>query len=195
MSNVISNPKRNVTQKVLVIYETVAAREQVARALEESRPSGSAENVMHWRSCSRLNERPFAEEAAEHAKTADMIIFTGPAENEFPAELKLWIERWLSKRDEREGAIVGIFPARSTRRAETGTQKEIYLRHIALRAGMDYLCHVPRCGCKAMPESLDVYNQRAGQMTSVLYDILRNSQAATFPGLSLIDRPPNPSSR
>lgn len=113
-----------------------------------------------------------------------MIIFTGPMENDFPAELKLWIERWLPKRTEREGAIVGIFIRGSSGNvARSGSQKEIYLRQIALRAGMDYLSHVPRLGRKAMPESLDVFSQRAGQMTSVLNDILQTSRPASFPHL------------
>lgn len=168
-------------QKVLVIYETVAAREYVARTCNECWPLAAADRMPQWRSSSRLDEPKFADETAQLAMAADIVVFTGPAENGFAPESKLWIERWISKRDEREGAIVGIFISRTAPPQEkSGTQKEIYLRQIALRAGMDYLSHVPRFGIRAMPDSLDVYNQRAAQMTSVLHDILQTSLPASF---------------
>lgn len=168
-------------QKVLVIYETVAAREYVARTGNHCGSVAPVDKMPQWRSSSRLNEPKFADEAAELALRADVIVFTGTAEDDFPAELKLWIERWFSKRAEREGAIVGIFISRTAPHQEkSGTRKEIYLRQIALRAGVDYLSHIPRLGIKAMPDSLDVYNQRAVQMTSVLHEILQTSGPASF---------------
>lgn len=168
-------------QKVLVIYETVAAREYVARTCGECGPLAAADRMPQWRSSTRLNEPRFADETTQLAIAADVVVFTGLTENSFAPESKFWIERWISKREEREGAIVGIFISRTAPpREKSGTPKEIYLRQIALRAGIDYLSHVPRFGIKAMPDSLDVYNQRAAQMTSVLHDILQTSLPASF---------------
>ena len=85
---------------------------------------------------------------------------------------KLWIERWLGKRREREGAIVGLVSGQTAPCATAGL-KEIYLRHIAHRAGMDYLSRTTPTAPFAMPDSLDSFCNRARQVTSVLDDILR----------------------
>ena len=84
------------------------------------------------------------------------------------------MERWICQRSEREGALVGLVLAdRHSRPGEIACLKEIYLRHAAHRAGMDYLSQVPPVLPKAMPDSLDMYRERAGQVTSVLDEILR----------------------
>ena len=38
---------------------------------------------------------------------ADVVVFAMEARGDLPEELKLWIEKWLNKRGEREGAIAG----------------------------------------------------------------------------------------
>jgi hypothetical protein len=103
---------------------------------------------------------------------ADMVVFALGADGDFPAEAKTWIENFLRSRGEMEGAIVGLFePAVGTAK---GCLKENYLRRMAHGGGMDYLYHVPPASMKAIPDSLDSYNERAGQVTSVLDEILQN---------------------
>jgi hypothetical protein len=51
--------------------------------------------------------------------------------------------------------------------------REIYLRHAARRAGMDYLSHAAPTLRRAMPDSLDSFSERAGRVTSVLDGILQ----------------------
>ncbi|HLX72340.1 MAG TPA: hypothetical protein VKV04_22200, partial [Verrucomicrobiae bacterium] len=60
--------------------------------------------------------------------------------------------------------------------------REIYLRHIAHRAGMDFLSHAAPTAAKAIPDSLDSFSKRAGQMTSVLDNIL-HTRPRTPPAL------------
>jgi hypothetical protein len=47
-----------------------------------------------------------------------------------------------------------------------------YLRHIALRAGMDFATGLPESLEDPIPDSPEVYNDRAAQVTSVLDGIL-----------------------
>ncbi len=108
-----------------------------------------------------------ATELADKAAYADYVVFASACEGDLPRELKIWIEGWLTKRGEREGTLVGLME-QHTRPFEIASLKEIYLRHVAHRAGLDYLSHVPSRKSKALPNSLDSYQERARQMTSVL---------------------------
>jgi hypothetical protein len=55
---------------------------------------------------------------------------------------------------------------------EMASFREIYLRHIARRAGMDYLSRGAPTATKAIPDSIDSFSERAGRVTSVLANIL-----------------------
>jgi hypothetical protein len=161
-------------QRVVVVYETPAAR---ARAMEccsdlSGQQSPEAEPEIDWYSFALLLEAAPANDAADKAATADLIIFAVTAAGDLPGEVKLWIERWLNKRSDREGAIVGLLTDRPANPSDVASLKEIYLRHTAHRAGMDYLTHATPTACRAIPNSLDSFSQRAGQMTSVLDQIL-----------------------
>ncbi|HLP75448.1 MAG TPA: hypothetical protein VK327_00910 [Candidatus Paceibacterota bacterium] len=165
-----------VAQKVLVVYETLPAREQSAYLC-----SGDSNTTVRWCSAPRLNEPEYADETARHAATADMIIFAGDREGDFSPEVKVWIERWLFKRSAREGAIVGLFNSGTGSGAKVSSLKEIYLRRAAHEAGLDYLSHLPSGPIKTIPNSLETYSERAGQVTSVLHNILAGGLPPTPP--------------
>lgn len=112
-----------------------------------------------------------ADEAARKAEQADLVIFAVGCVGDLAQDIKAWIERWIGRRGEREGAVIGLID-RQTWSGEIASLKEVYLRHSALRAGMDYLSHVPSTMTWAIPDSLDSYSERAGQVTHVLDDIL-----------------------
>lgn len=121
-----------------------------------------------------------ASQAAERAAGADLIVFAMTGSGDLPQEIKLWIEEWLGKRTAHEGALVGLVETESGP-CPIACLKEIYLRHVAHRAGMDYLSHEPPTAQKAIPDSLDSFNQRAGQMTTVLDEILHTHSRPTLP--------------
>ena len=163
--------------RAVIVYENPALREpaiQFWQAVEKENPS-----VQHappdWCPFDLLGRPDEARRAAEQAARADLIVFSVSAEGDLPDELKLWIETWLGKRGEREGAIVGLV-AQPSNPFALACFKEVYLRHIACRAGMDYLSRASPTAAKAMPDSLDAFTERAGQMSSVLDQILH-----TFP--------------
>jgi hypothetical protein len=164
------NPKAKC---VVVVYETPAIREHAARFCERlaQERESIAKAEMNWWSFRLLGHSIAGGDAAQKAALADVVIFAMNADGDLPEEIKLWIENWLNKRGEREGALVGLL-AREERSHDVPPFREIYLRHIARRAGMDFLSHSAPTAARAIPDSLDSFSERAGQMTSVLDNIL-----------------------
>lgn len=156
---------------VVIVYESPAIREHAVQFCEclASQPESQAPQ-MNWWSFPVLAHSEPGDEAAEKAAEADIVVFAMSATGDLPDSVKLWIEKWLNKRGEREGALVGLLSCEEPR--DAGSFREIYLRHIARRAGMDYLSHVPPTAPRAIPDSLDSFNERAGKVTSVLDGIL-----------------------
>ena len=161
-------------KSVVVVYETPAIREHAVRFCERlaQEPESATTAEMNWWSFRLIGHSVAGGDAAQKAALADVVIFAMNAAGDLPDEIKLWIETWLNKRGEREGALVGLL-AQEERSHEVAPFSEVYLRHIARRAGMDFLSHAAPTVAKAIPDSLDSFSERAGQMTSVLDSILR----------------------
>jgi len=158
---------------VVVVYEEPAIRDRVMRFCERlADEQKSAEMDMDWWSFPHLGEPGRAHEAVEKAARADVVVFAMDARGDLPSEIKMWIEQWLNKRGEREGAVVGLLN-REEGIHEMTSFREIYLRHAARRAGMDYLSHAAPTLRRAIPDSIDSFSERAGQVTSVLDSILQ----------------------
>ena len=171
-----AGPRIRKARSVVVLYESVAAREHAARFCDQltEQPSAKSNLKSNCWSFASLGDSAPAGEAAGRAKKADLIIFAFTSGGDLPPEVKLWTETWLGKRHELEGALVGLVVDRGANPCEMACLKEVYLRHLARRAGMDYLSQMPPTMAKAMPDSLDSFDQRARQVTSVLAEILRS---------------------
>lgn len=155
----------------VVFYETALAREPAAEFCRHLTDDHSM--TIDWFSFDALSEAASAARATRKASIADLLLFSMTFDGDLPREVKTWIEGLLVERHEREGAIVGLILDRPQNISVEVSLKEIYLRHTAKRAGMDYLSHGTPAQLNAMPDSIDSFNQRAGQMTSVLDQILR----------------------
>src|SRR6202012_3185964 len=167
MSQVITNhDEARGAKNIVVIYENPAIREHAVRFCErlaEEQKSPSAE--MDWWSFHLLSNPGLASDAAQKAAGAEVVVFAMNSSGDLPTEIKLWIEKWLNKRGEREGALVGLLH-REEGAVDGASFREIYMRHAARRAGMDYLCHAAPTVAQAIPDSLDSFSERAGRMTS-----------------------------
>ena len=173
VEHIIKQNEAWISKGVVVVYENPSIRERAVRFCERLIDDQKSPGMdMDWWSFTVLSHPTLAQSAVEKAANADVVVFAMDARGDLPEEIKLWIERWLNKRGEREGALVGLlngeegFP-------EIGSFREIYLRHAARRAGMDYLSHAAPTVQRAMPDSIDSFTERAGRMTSVLDDILQ----------------------
>jgi len=161
------------TKSAVVVYETPAVREHAARFCDHLSHQHRSEAKLEitWWSFAFLEHPVMAHDAARRAVDAELVIFAFRPDGDLPRSLKLWIENWLGKRHEREGAVIGLTDHPGP--GDVASLKEIYLRQIAHRAGMDYLSHASPTASRAIPDSIDSYNERAGQMTAVLDEILR----------------------
>ncbi len=159
---------------VVVVYEDHVARERAMGFCDQlvARFWARCEFDVGWWSFGLLNQAIAAQEAAEKAAHADLIIFAATPAGQFPAIVTAWTENWLTRRDDREGMLVGLLES-ETSPGGTEESKHLYLRHAAHRGDMDYLTHVPQELSRSIPDSLDSYTERADQVTSLLDDILR----------------------
>jgi hypothetical protein len=85
--------------------------------------------------------------------------------------VKNWFEGWVSQRQGREGAFVDLTETGSASAIQTPHNK-FFLRSVAHRAAMDYLTKVPPAIASRLPDSVESADLRAGQVTSVLDNIL-----------------------
>jgi hypothetical protein len=162
------------------VYESPAAREHAIntspRLAELCSGSGGDEggDYGYWCSFAAVSDPGIATIATDKALVAELVIFAVTPGGDLSPEIKTWIEGWVGRRAEPEGAVVGLV-TRPSVPGEIACLKEIYLRHVAHRAGMDYLSNVPPVVPEPMPDSPESYVRRAGQITSVLDEILRSS--------------------
>jgi hypothetical protein len=161
------------TWSVVMVYEDNEAREAALafcdRLVERFWKQFGFDTS--WWSFEMLQEADGARTAARHSAEADLIVVAARPEGEMPAHIQSWIESWLDHRCDREGALVGLLgqgPAQSG--AAAG--RDLYLRQVAHRGGLDYLTKVPQSISEPIPDSLDSYSERAGEITSVLDEIL-----------------------
>ena len=157
-----------------MLYENPATRERAVKLCDDfvTKSGGDPEPEVHWQSFAELGSSGTADPAAEAAAVAEIIIFAISAQGDLPAHVKSWTEKWLGKRGEREGVLIGLLLDGRNNPCEIACLKEVYLRHLAHRAGMDYLTHLPALTRAVIPDSLDAFNERAGQTSSLLDDIL-----------------------
>ena len=169
----IKQNELRAAKAVVVIYEDPSIRERAVHFCERlCEEQQSPELNIDWWSFPLLSDSSVAHGAVEKAAAADVVVFAMDARGDLPDPIKLWIEKWLNKRGEREGAIVGLLE-REEGWQNIASFREIYLRHAARRAGMDYLSHAAPTRRRAIPDSLDSFSERAGRMTSVLDGILQ----------------------
>src|SRR5437879_1335233 len=157
---------------VVIIYENVPTREEAVRFSDSlvKRFWAEYEFDFGWWSVDELAKAAHA--ASEKACSADLIVFALQPEGSMPGPVVSWVESWIHRRSEREGALAGLLDPAAGPTGIT-TEKYLYLRSVAHRAGMDYLLQVPEHIAKGIPDSLDSYAERASQKTDVLDEIMK----------------------
>jgi hypothetical protein len=111
--------------------------------------------------------------ATRAAIEAEIVMISAMAEPEFPEPFVNWAERWVVRRAGHEGALVGALVAEAGRCA-TGCERDVWLHRLALRAGMDYLRHLPDVPKGSIPNTEDWCSSRAAAVTDTLSGILRS---------------------
>jgi len=177
-AQIIESGAEQQAGSVVILYESLDSREQAAGVSEKF----AGLNV-NWYAFEDLNVSPAKEEAAEAAAEADVLAVAVGSAGDLPPTVKLWMESWLRRRGQREGLLVGLLSDERAQVRGVAGLKEMYLRHLAHRAGMNFLTHFPEDIRKVMPDSLDSFIQRAERVTPLLDDILHKHWIMAAPPL------------
>jgi hypothetical protein len=167
---------------VAIIYDDIPAREAAVKFSDNlvRRFWSECEFEVGWWSIRDLDQPESARASAEKAAKADVLVFALNPEGELADSFFTWVDLWIGKRGEREGALAGLLdPAAGPN--GVATKKYLYLRSLAHRAGMDYLMQVPENMVQTIPDSIDSYAERASTRTSVLDEILTRPLPAVSP--------------
>lgn len=161
------------TWSVVVIYDDAEGRERAVEVCDHlvERYWATSELDVSWFSCSELERKDSSEESLSKAKEANCLIFALSPHVQLPGNLEVWLDRWLDRRPDREGALLDLMRS-AVKTGEEGFPGHHRLRQAAHQAGMDYLTHEPSEICWTMPESLDSFAARAEKVSSVLDEIL-----------------------
>jgi hypothetical protein len=161
------------TRSVVVIHESPETR-SVAMAFCDclvQRFWATFDFDPAWWAFEALNDSGTARAAAAKAADAALVLFAVTPGRPLPAEVKSWVDLWLSQRGDREGLLIGLVGVEE-RPSPKAAEIHLYLRSVAHRAGMDYLTEVPENLAPPVPESPESCADRAREVTSLLHEIL-----------------------
>lgn len=129
--------------------------------------------LAHW-AMETLSGSDAGEEAAAHAATADILVVATSGSGAFPREFTVWTENWLNRRKQREGMLVSLLNLEQDSESPTHL-REVHLHRLALRAGMDFLNHLPQTPPHSIPDVTNWCSSRAATLTSTLDQIIRSN--------------------
>ena len=158
---------------VLAVYQGGAARQCAVKfcdvLVQRFWPDTSFD--LDWCRCEDLREADRAKEAATQAEDADIVVVAMAETGTLEPHVHGWLETALVRRGDREGILVGLAATDAALTPEAAATQQ-YLRKLAHDSGLDYLTRVPQSLCQTVPETVEAWNLRASQMTSVLDTIL-----------------------
>ncbi len=167
---------------VTVSYEDTATRDRAIHVCDSmvADLGGDLEFDFSWWKFDYLGDAKLFEMAVQSATQADMVIFSARNSGEPPGLVKVWVESWITRRDLRPSALVGLIGlADETKR--TSAAWHTYLFNTARRAGMDYL---PQEAGNEGQFSLESLLRRAETITPFLEEILHQSHPPTHWGIN-----------
>ena len=157
----------------VVIYETPADRDHVLKLS----PPLELPSEFDWAAFRSIENGTVGEAFFQKAAGAQALIVAARSEGDFSPRLKSWLDRWAFKRANAKGILIGLFADRKT--TNLPTTKELFLRQMAHQGGVEYRSRLEPAG--NVPDSLESYSERAGQVTTVLDNILKNRPTAPPP--------------
>src|SRR6185295_2535741 len=126
-----------------------------------------------WCRFDELRETTAAERAARIAAHADLVMFVAAGQDDLPDHIKLWIEMWMARKENRETALVAMIGV-TKKQPRPSTPAHAYLERVATQTGLNFLPgqfevtrSIPSC-------SLEGLIERAEAVTPVLEEILHH---------------------
>ena len=163
----------NAKWSVLAVYRDATARDSAVNFTDVlvQRFWAEATFDIEWKDWEALQDARTAKEAGWKAERANIIIIATGAPGKIEPHVRTWLEWALSKREEREGILVGLSQPNGCPTADAAATQQ-YLTKLAHQKGLDYLTSVPQSLSQGVPETVEACNLRATQVTSVLNTIL-----------------------
>ena len=126
--------------RIIVAYEDNTTRER-AMTLLGPLPTRFDQEIgfaVTWWKFRYLQDPDISLVARQYAASADIVVFASDLPGLFPLSIMNWIESWTEKRSKDGGVLVPLIGSPHIP-AELYTTKLFYLKHIANRAGLDFL--------------------------------------------------------
>lgn len=160
---------------ILVAFDDPDARSRAMRVCDDmvARFWPETEFQVHWCSFDQLADESAASEAARRAASASMVIIAINAAEHLPGCVQAWTEEWSARRQGREGALMALVVGTPESSAYQTTHH--HLRHVAHRAGMDYLTDEPCAAPAALPNEPNGITARACELGTLLDGMLRST--------------------
>ena len=175
------NSEAAETWSVVVLYEDKDTRERAMAMCDQlvKKFWSEVEFDFSWWRTDFLRDPAMAHVAANDARTADFIIFCSSPESDLTPAVAKWFATWTGGREGRQGALLDLSYA-ADGLSPHYERKHADLRDLAHRAGLDYLTRIPQALRGNMPESWEIVQTRATQVTSVLDEILHYPPPSHF---------------
>jgi hypothetical protein len=167
--------------EVVVGYDEQPSRDAALRLCHhlENNFKDDLDFAFTWWKFKYLLEPELARQASESAARADLIIISTHYDQELSPDIKNWIEEWLPRRKNPEGALTAL--TREARHPELWVSPlGLYLSSVGRRAQLDFIS----------PHSLikdDAWHNirsREHQVTPLLDEILRRTHPVSHWGLN-----------
>jgi len=131
----------NESGHVVVVYDDRVARTQALAVCDVlvRQVWGAVNLEFHWWRTDFLTDAIMSEQAAEDGVKADFLVLCAGSEHQLSTALQDWFERWLGRRQEREGILVDVGAITAERIAPSSARRRELLRRLCRRGHFDYL--------------------------------------------------------
>ena len=126
--------------RIIVAYEDNSTRDRAMSLIGHLQQDFEQEISFEvtWWKFRYLQDPEISLIARHYAASADIVVFASDLPGLFPLSIMNWIESWTEKRSKDGGVLVPLIGSPHIPR-ELYTTKRFYLKHIAERAGLDFL--------------------------------------------------------
>jgi len=125
---------------IAVVYDDPYTRNRAMRLVQvlQQHFEGDLAFSCSWWRFRYLEDPDIALVARHYACAADIVMFATDAPGLFSLPVMNWIESWAAARRKPTGVVVPMLGSPNIP-SQLFSTKHFYLRHVAARAGMDYL--------------------------------------------------------
>jgi hypothetical protein len=141
----LSAPEQHGTCLIVVAYEDTACRAGAMLACNHLVQEfwKDIEFKFSWWRFDYLRDSELSSAAVRAAAKADLVILSAYSKGPFHSVVPQWTEQWVQRRASNEGALLGLFWTQEGQK-DLASPKQIYLKDVARRTGMEFLSQVPR---------------------------------------------------